>query len=504
MRRLKAAWEINMTNTPSFFEEPHLMANMPPDSPVLLGLSGGADSVSLLHMLCRLREQFGFELYAAHLNHNIRTEEYDNEALRDEKFCEEICGQLNVKLFVKHVDIPAIRKKSQNSLETEARNQRYEFFADCMKTAGIKILATAHNADDNLETIIFNLSRGCGMDGICGIPRMRKFSGTDGGMIVRPILSATKQDILKYCKEHGLDYKIDSTNYENDCTRNRIRHIIIPELEDMFGSPQRSATRFSRSMYENLCFLDECAQNFISEIEIFTRNGSGNPEIPLEKFEKLHIALKKRVLSDLFQKLTGKALEAVHLESVIILAEKKSPHSSVSLPCGFCGKIENDFLVFSPERKNINRADNGTKINSERAPTQLKTGFNTVSDSPFGIYLQICKDFNDSPPKQLNIYKLYTSASIKSDTILPLFVRTRHAGDKIKDGGMSKKIKKLMCDKKVPLEYRDLLPIIQNESEILYVPLCAVSDSAKTNGCDRRICIGIYIKSNENNQKAPN
>ena len=145
---------------PDFFKDPHILAQKEQNSPVLLGLSGGADSSALLFLLSKLQKEKHFPLYAAHVNHNIRTADYNNEAMRDENFCHEICRQLDVELFVADIDVPRLSKESGQSLETVAREARYRFFSEIMEKKGIGILVTAHNADDNLETQIFNLCRG--------------------------------------------------------------------------------------------------------------------------------------------------------------------------------------------------------------------------------------------------------------------------------------------------------------------------------------------------------
>ena len=230
---------------PEFFCEPHKLLKVNNTEPVLIALSGGADSCALLHLLSDARYDLGFKLYAAHVNHNIRTDSYGGEAERDERFCRELCDSLGVKLFVQSIDVPALAKERKTSMETAAREVRYSFFAKIMTENQIKILATAHNADDNLETQIFNLARGCGIEGMRGIPQIREFSEVSDGVIVRPIISAAKADIINFCCENDFEFVTDSTNFEDDCTRNRIRHNIIPELCSLFGAPQRAATRLS-------------------------------------------------------------------------------------------------------------------------------------------------------------------------------------------------------------------------------------------------------------------
>ena len=324
---------------PRFFKDPHAIAGIPEDSPLLVALSGGADSSALLYLLCRLREQRRFPLYAAHVNHSIRTEAYGNEAQRDEDFCKSICASANVKLFVANVDVPQIAKETGQSLETAAREARYSFFADIMNDLGIKALVTAHNADDNLETQIFNLCRGCGIDGICGIPEKRLFDRVENGVIVRPILSAPKQEILDLCTLNGIEFVTDSTNLEDDCTRNRIRHNILPELRALFNSPERSGLRLAATAREDSDFIRSEADRVILE---------QHEKISVSLLNSLHPSVAKRVLKTLYENTSTQNLESTHVEELLAFA-KSEKSGKISLP----GKITAHFscgdLSFSAE-----------------------------------------------------------------------------------------------------------------------------------------------------------
>ena len=305
---------------PEFFCEPHKLLKVNNTEPVLIALSGGADSCALLHLLSDASRDLDFKLYAAHVNHNIRTNGYDNEAARDEQFCRELCDSLGVKLFIESVDVPTLAKEKKTSLETAAREVRYSFFAKIMTKNQIKILATAHNADDNLETQIFNLARGCGIEGMRGIPQIREFSEVSDGVIVRPIISAAKADIISFCRENSFEFVTDSTNFEDDCTRNRIRHNIIPELCSLFGAPQRAATRLSSHASADAEYLDTTAQKYLDDT---------NGRITLPSFNSLHRAISSRVISKAYSSAANSQLEQTHIDAVMKLANAGVPHSSV-------------------------------------------------------------------------------------------------------------------------------------------------------------------------------
>ena len=455
---------------------------MPPESPVLVGLSGGADSVTLLHLLCRQREEHYFPLYAAHVNHGIRTDEYGNEADRDETFCIRLCERLKVKLFAFHANIPLSAKETKNSLETEARNLRYRFFSECMTEHGIKILATAHNSDDNLETQIFNLSRGCGIDGICGIKPFRIFDSHNELAVVRPILRGSKKEILRFCSENGLEFVTDSTNFENDCTRNCIRNIIVPELEKLFGSPQNSASRLSESLLEAVDFLDRNAQLFFDK---YVSLSAQAVSVPTDHLITVDDVIKKRILSKLFSSLSETVPEKVHIDAMMNLLKSESPSAAVALPGGFQAFCNQGlFIICSNDEFGRQRKSSEENFGE----VTLNFGWNKFGSGAFSIYI------GNTPCDSCTGKRLYARAAIDRNTdIKSLTARQRKEGDLIESGGMHKRVKKLMCDKKIPISDRELLPLICKNHELIFVPGCAVSENIKATGAE---CIFVEIYKN--------
>lgn len=458
---------------PSFFKDPHVLAGTSENEGVLVALSGGADSSALLHLLCRLREKSGFPLYAAHVNHNIRTELYGNEAARDESFCRELCHELGVELFVHSADLPTLAASEGKSLETAARNVRYEFFSNVMKQKGIKILATAHNADDNFETQLFNLCRGCGIEGICGIPETRFLDGGGELIAVRPLLSAAKKEILELCTEWNIKYVTDSTNFEDDCTRNKLRLNIIPQLREIFPSAQKAAARLATSACEDSDFILSEAARFIDECD---------GGISQSKLCALHPSVAKRAIILGFERCFSASLERVHIEDVLRFAST-GKNGSISLPHGALAVFEDGILTF--------RADFHSKKTVESYKIPLSEGFTPIYGTDFAVC--VAKNVVFSQIDESG-YTLYASAHINTDTC-KLYAANRREGDVILDGGVHKKIKKLMCDKKVPRSDRSSLPLILVGDEIVYVPLCAVSDTVRAKKTNFELKISIYKKS---------
>lgn len=461
-----------MSFKPKFFKAPSLLSGYSKDSPILLGLSGGADSSLLLHLLCDYARDTGAKIFAAHVNHGIRTKDYCNESDRDEEFCRELCKNLGVDLFVNKLDIPKMAATSGRGIEAEAREARYDFFAKVMQENNIKILATAHNASDNIETQIYNLARGCGIDGLAGIPESRPIDLVEGGIVIRPILSAKKSEIIEYCEKNAVPFVNDSTNFEDEYTRNAIRHRVIPVLEDLFPHLTRSSQRLSALATEDADFILSCAKEIVSECQ---------DKISIEKLSKLHPSVAKRVIKLMFKQVSDATLGYVHILSVLSLVDADKNGAAISLPDKMRAVVVDGYLSFDSEDSDA------TMLSSYSI--DITRELNIIEGTPFAVLIS-----DEAPKANIDGYSLYASAKIKADSATALYVKNRQSGMTITDGGINKKIKKMMCDKKVPLYDRDTLPLVCSGEEIIYTPLCAVCDNAKPHKQDKTVHIGIYQK----------
>ena len=455
---------------PREFKAPELLSGLDAQEPILLGLSGGADSSALLIMLAEHAKQVGSRIYAAHLNHGIRGDEAD----RDEQFCKELCSRVGVEFFSKKLDIPSIASASGESVETAARNARYDFFYKIMKEMGIKILATAHNADDNLETLLFNIARGTGLGGLCGIPESRPIGDC---VVIRPILTMEKEKIISFCENNGLSFVTDSTNADNEYTRNKIRNRIIPILKEINPSAVRNASRMTESLKDDSLCLQSMADWFVEEL-------GGNYSIELEKLCGSPSSIVNRALIRLYDEITGgRSLESTHINAIKELARKGVPHSSISLPNGIEARVENGRLCLLTK--------GNTNFSFDAFNVLLSNGKNEIENAGVEIFLN---DLNYSK----NIYKKSILLSIESDTIDgALVARSRAPGDKILLGGMHKSVKKLYNEKKIPLELRNRIPIICDKSGIIAIPFIGIRDGARakqSSTADNTTTVQICIK----------
>ncbi len=232
---------------------------------VCAALSGGADSVSLLLALRELQDELGAEICACHLNHGLRGEESDG----DERFCRDLFERLNVPFYSEKIDVSADVSKHE-SLEEAARRMRYEFFGRALRHFGGAVLATAHNANDNAETVLLNLTRGTALKGLCGIPPVRTF-GNGEFKVIRPLIGCTRAEIEDYLRVKSQNFVTDKTNLSEDYTRNRIRMRILPELAEINPSIVGTIGRMTEKLRADSDFLDSLAEKALRE----TRDGRG-------------------------------------------------------------------------------------------------------------------------------------------------------------------------------------------------------------------------------------
>ena len=234
---------------------------------VCAALSGGADSVSLLMALSSLKSGLDIELCACHLNHGLRGADSDS----DELFCRELCERTGVPLCAKKIDVSAMVQKHE-SVEEAARRARYEFFEEALEQfGGGCVLATAHNANDNAETVLLNLTRGTGLKGLCGIPPVREFGRSGERRVIRPLIYCGRGEIEEYLRSVGQGYVTDKTNFSEDYTRNRIRRRVLPELAEINPSIAGGIGRMTRNLREDSEFLEGLADKALEE----AREGRG-------------------------------------------------------------------------------------------------------------------------------------------------------------------------------------------------------------------------------------
>ena len=411
---------------------------------VLVGLSGGPDSVLLFHLLLRYKQENDFKMVAAHLHHGLR-----DTADRDVEFSKQLCNHYGVEYISKKVDVNAISKEHGIGLEEAGRLARYNYFNDIIQGRNdVSFIALGHNATDNLETVIFHLVRGCGTGGLAGIPPFRD-------NIIRPLIGISKSDILAALHEADLPFVIDETNEDVIYTRNYIRHEIIPKLSRISSNPEVSVARVCHNLISDNSYLE------LEANKQYTLLSSENNK-PLF-LKSLHPAIFARVIS-IWSREFGISLNKNQIDKMFELLMRggyfrydlAGNYSFVCLrnTCGFELKSE--------------------KCLSEKAESYFSASEDHSILTDEGLFSFLT---DESQIISSNIYNFSIKVNLSSAIIEgELFVRCRQDGDSYFYGGMTHKLKKLFNDKKVSLEDRNKIPILCDRKGIVWVPGFGVRD----------------------------
>lgn len=397
---------------------------------VLLALSGGSDSVCLLHVLCELQQKLDFELFACHLNHAIR-EEADSDA----EFVLDLCNRLNVKCFIKKAEIPKIAAVEKISEELAGRNERYKFFEEVSAAENINLIATAHNKNDVAETILMHLIRGAGLDGLTGIAYKR-------GNIIRPLLDAKKEDIENFCTNNKFSFVTDKTNSEAIYTRNKIRLELLPKIcKDFNPAFTDVLVKNAKVIKNDADFLDNEAENAFKRI-------AENGRLTVSELQKLHSAIARRVIIKSIREClkTEQNVQSVYVESILGLVNKGKSGSSVNIGENLKCVIESGYLFYK---------------NSSEKPTDYcyRLELNKkvyIKEADVSITL---KEWSGSGEK------------FYFDNTCNIYVRNRRRGDVFYPLGMNgkKKLSDYFTDCKIPISERNILPIITYGDDLVWI-----------------------------------
>jgi len=440
---------------------------------VITALSGGADSSCLLRLIDALAKKLSVKHVAAHVNHMIRGEEAD----RDEAFCRKICDDLGIPLYVLECDVPSEAERLGIGLEECARNVRYSFFDEVSEklTCDKKnaVIATAHNADDNLETVIFNMLRGCGTHGICGIPPIRD------NRYIRPLLYSGGDEIRAWCNENGVDYVVDSTNSDTDYTRNHIRHKIVPELKKICPDPASNISRMTSLIRRD----DEYIASVVN-----THLADGETVIERKTLTELHPAISSRIIRNMYHSASASYdITETHVRDVLALVQGKSQKASLSLPNGIIMKLDRGYVRFIPESDDKLPEYNGECV--FEYPRDGDIFENEMFSVSFSEKKHSPHKTNTSDAE--NIYKLSIRKSFCSDKIIgALKIKYRIHGDTYRFGNMSRKVKKLFSDRKMSERERRFCPIITDDFGIVWIPGFPPRDGVESKSdCDDVITV---------------
>lgn len=448
---------------------------------ILVGVSGGPDSVALLQILYSFREEYNLSLHVAHLNHRLRGE----EANKDANLVKNLAENLNLAYEIKScpLDLKKIAQEEGWTLEETARKYRYLFYEEMAKKFGTDKIALGHNANDQAETVLMRFLRGSGLEGLRGMPAVR-------GKIIRPLIDCYREEIEEYCREHKLEYRIDSTNKEAIYFRNKIRLELLPLLTAEYNKNIKNILlQLSRVVNEVSAYLEEETEVRFKETTRVTDREK--VVIDLNQLNLLPLVFKRRIIRKAIEVVKGdlQAISFVHSEEVLRLIESRGGEKEITLPAGLkVKKIYQQLIIYKKNKDKIfevgispgGRAaeprreweypiavPGSTKINLLGLKVEAKI-LGQLEVDPSFYYKKNYYEKKEREKSEREFNELMDYDQVK----LPLKLRNRRAGDKFHPLKMKgeKKVKDFFIDYKVPKSQRGLISLlVDREDQILWI-----------------------------------
>lgn len=404
---------------------------------IVIGVSGGPDSVALLHYLVNLSPRLKLSIVATHVDHGLR----GKESAEDLAFVERYCEQEGIIFEASTVDVNAYKKERNLSTQVAARECRYGFFRKVMENHHASALALAHHGDDQIETMLMRQVHGSSGSGLTGMPVQRPFST---GKIIRPFLCVTKEHLVNYCKEHLLGYRLDPSNESNQYMRNRFRNYVLPFLKEENPNVHTRYQLYSERSQSDEAFLMDLAKGYLDEV-IIDQNDKF-VKMDNKAYDCLPIPLQRRVIHLILNYLyTGNApFSSIHIEDLRLMLDSEHPSASLNLPLELRAVKSYTTCYFSFE----------TFWQPEPYKYHLPL-WGTV-ETPLGTITAV--PVNDVPQH------LTSDDLIIEEKFLPAVVRSRRPGDRIQPKGMigTKKVKDIFIDRKIDRSERDVWPIVED------------------------------------------
>ncbi|MBW2672441.1 MAG: tRNA lysidine(34) synthetase TilS [Deltaproteobacteria bacterium] len=431
-------------------------AMLTPGDRVGVAVSGGADSVALLHVLANLGAEYTLELVALHLNHGIRGDESD----RDEAFVRELAGSMGIPLEVENISIPKLRRERGGSLEDLCREERYAFFERMMCRHRLDKIALGHTLGDQAETVIMRFLRGSGLEGLKGFLPVRD------GIYIRPLMEVTRDEITSFLGEEGIPFVTDSSNKDQTYLRNRIRGRLVPELKASYNVRlEENIGRTAEILRLEDDFIRESVAGIIAEWEIDTNR----TQLPVPRLKQLHPALLWRLIKTILETHSPvkNGIGYLHVKAVADLIDGQSPSACANLPFNLTARREYDDLIIAPDDRSPGESDFSYKVEIPGSVDITESGKRMVFDLVDATEVGPC---SDNP-----VFIDYSAISF------PLVVRNIRPGDRIRPLGMegTKKVAALLMDEKVPKGRRRSILLLADRASVLWVPGVRLSDRVK-------------------------
>lgn len=445
---------------------------------IVLGLSGGPDSMALLYVLLDIKEVIDFNIYIAHVNHGVR----GKAALKDQIFVEQLANKLELPCYSKTVNMDEYAKRTGLSSEEAGRELRYGFFREILDKIGGGKIAVAHNKNDQAETLLMRFFRGTGIDGLRGMDYKN-------GDIIRPILGVERKDIEKYLQERNIETRLDKTNLEPIYNRNKIRLELIPYIEENFN-PNIIETlwRTSRVSSIDSDFLEEYAQK--SYNRMVKKKLKDSIILDGEKFIKEHQSIQSRIIRICILNINGnlQGVTEKHISDTLKLFLERGTGKSIDLINDIVAKTSYDEFIIEKRHK-IRTKDFLYRLGFE--------GTTYVKDVDLSFNVKVLPAVDIEMDKNERFIKYFDYDKIKGD----LYIRNRRVGDRFVPFGMkgSKKVKDYFIDEKIPKDERDRIPILTDDENILWIVGYRSSELYKITPNTQRV---LVVSLNKNFKEA--
>lgn len=432
---------------------------------IVVGVSGGPDSMALLYFLYCLQHNYSLYIHVAHLNHMLRGQESDEDTI----YVKDFCSRLGIPCDIKYVDIDELSRKEGLSLEEAGRKARYEFFTDTAKQVNASKIALAHNMNDQAETILMRIMRGTGLEGLRGIKPVRD------GLYIRPFICTMRDEIEKYCENNDIKPRIDSSNLMPIYARNKVRLELIPYIKENYnGSIEYVLSSMAELISEDNDFLVRYVDSIYSQIAF---EDEGRVSLSLDEISRLHNSIKKRILRQAIRKIKGNliGIENKHIDLILNIIEKGATGAAVELPSRVRAEISYNNVIIA--------VNNEVESKGFSCPLNVP-GITYIQEIDCVIESEILDrylNYNDS-----NLFvKYFDYDKIKGN----LIVRSRKEGDYFTPLGLGgkKKVKELFIDSKVPKGERDKVPIVLCGDIIVWVVGYKMSDVYKIDSNTKKI-----------------
>lgn len=442
-----------------------------PDDKVLVGVSGGPDSVALLRALVTLAPRFSLKLGIAHLNHSLRLQDADDDA----KFVESLAGEYGLPFHLHKADVRKYQLENRLSLEEAARRMRYAFFMDVAASNRFDKIALGHHCDDNAELVLMNLFRGSGPLGIAGIPPVRS------GKIVRPLIKLRRTDIIEYLKLKKLKFVSDRSNLDVRHLRNKVRHHLIPLLETSYN-PKIIATlnRLASIISSEEEWMDEVVKPLFNAAVLNATNNTLT--LAVSGLDGLPIAALRRIIRKAIVKVKGnlRRITFAHIDAVVRLLESRRAYGNLDLPDRVRVQRRQGMLLISKEKKALR--DLYLKSDADETPA-----YEYMLDKPGTVFIpEIDAQMKLSEIRSENRPDFsrtgHQAGFFDMDRLrFPLIIRNFRPGDRFKPLGMTgtQKLKDFFVNQKVPKSQRAQCPILLCRGKIIWVVGHRIDESVK-------------------------